>query len=100
MSTPFQSGLEQVEREAITITALVMRSHSDSSLPFLKSNITGKGSSLEAADPFRCRSNRAYVYLSVLRPLTVLKKIPKHFLVNFRGTEKKKVTETAVSRCP
>ena len=77
-----------------------MRSHSDSSLPFLKSNITGKGSSLEAADPFRCRSNRAYVYLSVLRPLTVLKKIPKHFLVNFRGTEKKKVPETAVSRCP
>ena len=77
-----------------------MRSYSDSSLPFLKSNINGKGSSLEATDPFWCRSTRAYVYLSVLRPLKVLKKNTKHFLVNFWGTEKKKLTETAVARCP
>ena len=77
-----------------------MRSYSDSSLPFLKSKTTGKGSNLAAIDPFRCRSTRAYVYLSVLRPLTVLKIIPKHFLVNFWGTEKKKLTETAVSRSP
>ena len=66
-----------------------MRSHSDSSLPFLKSNITEKGSSLEAAYPFRCRSNRAYVYLSVLRPLTVLKKNSKTFFGEFQGDRKK-----------
>lgn len=67
MLTPFQSELKPAEREAITITALVMRSYSDSSLPFLKSNTTVLGKVRISMQPllFGAEGKRAYVYLSV-----------------------------------
>lgn len=90
MQTPFQSGLEPFEGEAITIKAILMRSHSDSSLPFLKSNTTGKGSSLEATDPFWCRSTRAYVRLfECLKTFNTFKKNSKKVFGEFLGDKKR-----------